>query len=606
MNKKTILLTIISLIFFLINAESINQKKYIQKVNNTINVDKSSAAILTAIKNNILPNGKIYNPSLEGEDLKRDFQLFKKAYGNENLKILKKNIQEQHDFIQEQIRLANLPTVNEIGFQITKKTLKKHIEILASDSLEGREVGQPGELLAADYISNHFKNIGIPPYKDSTYYQKIPLEQRAIESANIKINGTEYEFKKDFYTYPNFNQTQIKSKNILFLGYGIETKNYNDYNINVEGKVIAIFSGEPKDDQGNYLVSGGKEKCPESHWKFKLNTAKEKGVKAVLFINENYQSNYEKAEHKIDHPGVSLVQKEEPIPFFYINEKITNNILGKNKTEKIKKKIKSKKTPYNKLVNKNISLETKNKDTFFSGNNVLGFIEGTDPKLKNEIIVITAHYDHIGVIDGLIHNGADDNATGTAALLEIASAFQFAKKSGQNFKRSILFFPNSAEEKGLLGSYYYVENPEFPLEKTIACLNVDMIGRMDEFHPNDSNYVYLIGSDKLSTDLHNISNYANNKYVNMDLDYTFNDPNDPNRFYYRSDHYNFAKKNIPSIFYFSGVHEDYHKHTDTTEKLVYEKVEKTARLIFHTAWELSNAENKPKVDKENDFKLNRY
>ena len=606
MNKKTILLTTISLIFFLINAESINQKKYLQNINNTINVDKSSTAILTAIKNKTLPNGKIYNPSLEGEDLKRDFQLFKKAYGNENLKILKKNIQIQQDFIEEQIRLANLPTVNEIGFQITKKTLKKHIEILASDSLEGREVGQPGELLAADYISNHFKNIGIPPYKDSTYYQKIPLEKRAIESAIIKINGNKYEFKKDFYTYPNFNQTKIQSKNILFLGYGIETKNYNDYNINVEGKVVAIFSGEPKDDQGNYLVSGSKEKCPESHWKFKLNTAKEKGAKAVLFINENYHSNYEKAEHKIDHPGVSLVQKEEPIPFFYINEKITNNILGKNKAEKIKKKIKSKKTPYNKLINKNIFLETKNKDTFFYGNNVLGFIEGTDPKLKNEIIVITAHYDHIGVIDGLIHNGADDNATGTAALLEIASAFQFAKKSGQNFKRSILFFPNSAEEKGLLGSYYYVENPEFPLENTIACLNVDMIGRMDEFHPNDSNYVYLIGSDKLSTDLHNISNHANKKYVNMDLDYTFNDPNDPNRFYYRSDHYNFAKKNIPSIFYFSGVHEDYHKHTDITEKLVYEKVEKTAKLIFYTAWELSNAENKPKVDKENDFKLNRY
>ena len=157
MNKKTILLTTISLIFFLINAESINQKKYLQNINNTINVDKSSIAILTAIKNKTLPNGKIYNPSLEGEDLKRDFQLFKKAYGNENLKILQKNIQIQQDFIEVQIRLANLPTVNEIGFQITKKTLKKHIEILASDSLEGREVGQPGELLAADYISIHFK-----------------------------------------------------------------------------------------------------------------------------------------------------------------------------------------------------------------------------------------------------------------------------------------------------------------------------------------------------------------------------------------------------------------------------------------------------------------
>ncbi len=497
--------------------------------------------------------------------------------------------------------------IENIGENITVKKLKEHITVLASDSLEGREVGQPGEIMAADYMSNYFKDIGIPPYKDSTYYQTIPLEKRQIEGASIAIEGGKvYTFKKDFYTYPNFSQTEIKSKNIVFLGYGIDTENYSDYNTNVEGQVVMVLNGEPKDQQGNYLVSKGKEKCPESNWRFKLNKAKEKGAVAILFITENYTSNYEKAEHKIEHPGVSLQKKEEPIPFFYISKEMAGDILNKNTIAKIKKKIKTKKRSFNKLINKNITLVTKNNDTFFSGKNVLGFIEGSDPKLKHEIIVITAHYDHIGIIDGLIHNGADDNATGTAAILEIAAAFQLAKKSGYDFKRSILCFPNSAEEKGLLGSYYYVENPEFPLKNTIACLNVDMIGRMDEHHPNDSNYVYLIGSDKLSTDLHNISEKSNKKYINMDLDYKFNDPNDSNRFYYRSDHYNFAKEGIPSIFYFSGVHEDYHKHTNTMEKLIYEKVEKTAKLIFYTAWELSNAEERPKVDKENDFKLNRY
>ena len=496
--------------------------------------------------------------------------------------------------------------IDVVGNQITADKLKEHITILASDSLEGREVGQPGEEMAAEYMSNYFNHIGIPPYKDSTYYQEIPLEKRVIESVNIKIGGDQYDFKDDFYTYPNFSPARIRSKDFVFLGYGIDSESYSDYNTNVEGKVIMIFNGEPIDDQGNYLVSGGKEKCPQSNWKFKLNTAKENGAKAVLFITENYQSTYERVEHKIEHPGVSLTQKEEPIPFFYISEKMANDVLGKGKTKKFKKKIKSKKKSINKVINKSIILVTKNNDNFFTGKNVLALIEGTDPELKDEIIVITAHYDHIGIIDGLIHNGADDNATGTAALLEVAAAFQLAKKLGYEFKRSVLFFPNSAEEKGLLGSYYYTENPEFPLENTIACLNVDMIGRMDEFHPNDSNYVYLIGSDKLSTDLHNISEKSNKKYVNMDLDYTFNDPNDPNRFYYRSDHYNFARKNIPSIFYFSGVHEDYHKHTDTMEKLVYEKVESIARLIFYTAWELSNAESRPRVDKDNDFKLNRY
>ena len=507
-----------------------------------------------------------------------------------------------HQFNQE----AHTSNATELGNFITVEKLKEHILLLASDSLEGREVGQPGETMAADYMSNYFKEIGIPPYKDSTYYQHIPLEKRNLEAASIEINTTKYKFKTDFYTYPNFGQTKIESESILFLGYGIDSKNYSDYNTSVEGRVIMIFNGEPKDKKGNYLVSKGKEKSPESSWRFKLNKAKEKGALAVLFVTDNYKLNYEKAEHKIEHPGVNLTKKEEPIPFFYISLNMANNILGKNKTLKIKNKIKNQNKSFNKLVNKKILITTKNKDTFFSGKNVLGFIEGSDPELKNEIIVITAHYDHIGIIDGLIHNGADDNATGTAAVLEIAAAFQRAKKMGYNFKRSILCFPNSAEEKGLLGSYYYVENPEFPLANTVACLNIDMIGRMDEFHPNDSNYVYLIGSDKLSTDLHDISEKANEKYTNMDLDYTFNDPNDPNRFYYRSDHYNFAKKGIPSIFYFSGVHEDYHKHTDTVEKVVYEKVEKTAKLIFYTAWELSNAVKRPRVDKENDFRLNRY
>ncbi len=496
--------------------------------------------------------------------------------------------------------------IENIGESIKLKKLKEHISILASDSLEGREVGQPGELMAAEYISRYFRDIGIPPYKDSTYYQKIPLEKREIESISISIDKKTYEYKKDYYTYPNFTSTEINLKNIVFLGYGIDTEGYTDYNINVEGKVIMVFNGEPKDNQGNYIISGGKEQSPESSYRFKLNKAKEMGVRAVLFITENYKDNYNRVEHKIDHPGVSLTKKEEPIPFFYINKEMAKNILGKHKLEKIKKKIKSKKKTFNKTFNKNISIVTKNNDSFFNGHNVLAFIEGSDPVLKNEIIVITAHYDHIGVIDGLIHNGADDNATGTAALLEIAAAFQLAKKSGHEFKRSILIFPNSAEEKGLLGSYYYVENPVFPLKNTITCLNVDMIGRMDEFHPNDSNYVYLIGSDKLSTDLHNISEKTNKNYVKMNIDYTFNDPNDPNRFYYRSDHYNFAKKGIPSIFYFSGVHKDYHKHTDTMEKLVYEKVEKTTRLIFYTAWSLANTEKRPVVDKENSFKLNRY
>ncbi|MDB2368953.1 M28 family peptidase, partial [Flavobacteriales bacterium] len=197
--------------------------------------------------------------------------------------------------------------------------------------------------------------------------------------------------------------------------------------------------------------------------------------------------------------------------------------------------------------------------------------------------------------DSLIYNGADDNGSGTSSILEIAEAFMLAKKEGNGPRRSVLIMPVSGEEKGLLGSKYYADNPIYPLENTVANLNVDMIGRIDDFHDNP-NYVYLIGSDRLSTELHNISESVNDKHFNLDLDYKFNDEDDPNRYYYRSDHYNFAKNNIPVIFYFNGVHADYHQTSDTIDKIIFPKIEKISRFIFLTAWELANRDERPKLD----------
>lgn len=228
--------------------------------------------------------------------------------------------------------------------------------------------------------------------------------------------------------------------------------------------------------------------------------------------------------------------------------------------------------------------------------NVLAFIEGSE--FPEEILVISSHYDHVGMDDeGNVFNGADDDGSGTVAILEIAEAFMEAKADGYHPKRSILFLNVTGEEKGLVGSKYYTDNPVFPLAQTVANLNIDMIGRSDVAHEGNGNYVYLIGSDKLSTELHELSEEVNRKYLNMELDYTYNDENDPNRFYYRSDHYNFAKNNIPIIFYFNGVHADYHKITDTPDKIEYDLLEKRAKLIFLTAWEIANRETRPVVDK---------
>jgi hypothetical protein len=228
--------------------------------------------------------------------------------------------------------------------------------------------------------------------------------------------------------------------------------------------------------------------------------------------------------------------------------------------------------------------------------NIWAFIEGSEK--PNEIVVVSAHYDHVGMKNGEVYNGADDDGSGTVALLEIAQAFEKAKKEGHGPKRSILILHMTGEEHGLYGSSYYSQNPLFPIANTVADVNIDMIGRRDDLHKESNNYVYLIGSDYLSTDLFNICEAVNTQYTNLDLDYTFNDRKDPNRFYYRSDHYNFAKFGIPVVFLFNGVHADYHKATDEVDKIEFDALTKRAQLGFAIAWELANRDTRIIVDKD--------
>jgi hypothetical protein len=228
--------------------------------------------------------------------------------------------------------------------------------------------------------------------------------------------------------------------------------------------------------------------------------------------------------------------------------------------------------------------------------NIWAFIEGTEK--PQEILVISAHYDHVGIKNGEVFNGADDDGSGTVALLEIAQAFNEAKKQGFGPKRSILFLHVTGEEHGLHGSRFYSENPLFPIENTIADINIDMIGRRDTLHPKTNNYVYVIGSDRLSSELHTINEEVNAKYTQLELDYKYNDRKDPERIYFRSDHYNFAKKGIPAIFFFNGIHADYHQSSDTPDKIEYDALAKRAQLAFVLAWELANRPDRIKVDRD--------
>lgn len=232
-----------------------------------------------------------------------------------------------------------------------------------------------------------------------------------------------------------------------------------------------------------------------------------------------------------------------------------------------------------------------------STQNIVAFIEGSE--FPEEVIIISGHLDHLGVTEDGIFYGADDNASGTAALMEIAQAFSLAKEAGHGPKRSLLFLHLTAEESGLLGSSYYVKNPIYALENTVANLNIDMIGRIDKIHEEKQidDYIYIIGADRISTELHYISEAANSQFTHLKLDYRYNEENESNRFYYRSDHYNFASRNIPIIFYFNGEHEDYHQPTDTAEKINFPLLQKRTQLIFSTAWYLANSKERLKVDK---------
>lgn len=483
--------------------------------------------------------------------------------------------------------------------------LEKHLEILASDEYEGRATGQKGQKMAANYMADYYKSIGIKPVgENGTYFQTIPLEQQSWDKVNINIDGKDFEMMKDFYCFGRqVDEGTITSDQIVFAGYGIADENYNDYQfINVRNKVVLILDGEPKNTNGNYLVSGeAKTSKWSTSWRAKLTEAKERGAKALFVVKDNISNQINRYEHSIEAPSTKLIASEKNRRYpqtFYISNAMAKKLLGKKASKTFKKlnKKNNKGKTFSKQFASDISIDVKKKVKEMHGDNVFAYIEGSD--LKDEVIVLTAHYDHLAPEGEKIYNGADDNGTGTVGLMEIAEAFTKAKENGHGPRRSILIFNNAAEEMGLLGSKHYTNEPLFPLDKTMACLNIDMIGRLDPKHEEakDSNYVYIIGSDFLSTDLHKANITANEKSVNLNLDYAFNSYDDPNQFYYRSDHYNFVENGIPSIFYFSGVHVDYHKHTDTEDKIIYDKVEKITKLVFHTAWELANREGSLKID----------
>lgn len=498
---------------------------------------------------------------------------------------------------------------------ITEQDLKAHLSVLASDSLQGRETGTKGQRLAADYIAHHFEKLGLPKIGDPnpetgkpTYFQyfNFSSERWDLDGLKFKVNDIEYIFLKDFYCYPseNLNMGPLQTNEVLFLGYGIEDSAYNDYKgVDAKGKTILIYDGEPYDAQGrSYITADTTSSDWSKNHQRKLESAHRHGVVQVLIIDPDILRNISKNRMAFFGDSMKMNKGKNPAEHFsncfFISSTVAKAIVGDafDAFVKVRDSINNTGRPANLTLKTRLLTSQQKIVNQLDGSNVLGFVEGTDPNLKHEVVVVSAHYDHLGQRGSSIFNGADDNASGTSMVMELAQAFAEAKKAGVGPLRSVLFLLVSGEEKGLLGSEFYTNYPLFPLENTVANVNVDMIGRTDKKHRNNPNYIYVIGADRLSTMLHKINEAANQQFVHLELDYTFNAEDDPNRFYYRSDHYNFAKNGIPSVFFFSGTHEDYHRPTDTMDKIMYDKMVKIGKLIFYTTWELANRKDRIRVD----------
>lgn len=491
-----------------------------------------------------------------------------------------------------QIEKGNLNSYNYV---------KSNLEFLASDELEGREIGSRGEKIASLFISEELEKYGVKPFgENGTYFQNFNIFAEGFdEGANVAFqfedsskivyeNGTDVCFLSR--NLPS-EKSANKLFNIVFVGYGIESAedNYNSYkDIDVNGKVVICLNGSPKKDGKEILSENTVRKYKRSN--AKNETAKEKGAAVLIVIADDGILNFWnyiqqmatskkyfleselKTEDQNDIPSVVL--NENAAKTLLANEKYNLDYINNNLSDPANFELKTK-------IKLNYKILSEKK----AARNVIGVIEGNDTNLKNEFVAIGAHYDHEGIKGNQIYNGADDNGSGTVTILETARRLAFEK----NNKRSILVIFHTGEEKGLLGAEYLTKNSNF-IDKIISYTNIDMVGRESE----DS--IYCIGASKLSKELGKLVEDANQSSANFYLNYKFDDPNDPNRFYYRSDHIHYAEKGIPIAFFYDYMNEDYHKPTDDVEKINFNKILKTVDLLENLTISISNLDHKLKLD----------
>lgn len=479
--------------------------------------------------------------------------------------------------------------------------VKSNLEFLASDELEGREFGSRGEKLASLFISEELEKYGVKPFGDNgTYFQNFNIVVESFEEgANLAFQFEDsskiiYESGTDIVllsrTFPSQNFAE-KTYEIIFAGYGIESEedNYNSYNnIDVTGKVVLFLSGTPKKDGKEILGESAVRKFERSNSKSKI--AKEKGAVGIVVLPDEEILQYWNFIREMSKSKKFLVEEEiiseneKDIPAIILNENSAKTLLANEKYnfDFLKNNLE---TPINFELKTKVKLNYKIICEKKNARNVIGIFEGNNPKLQNEFVAIGAHYDHEGIKGNQIYNGADDNGSGTVTILETARKLAQSK----NNERPVLIIFHTGEEKGLKGAEYLTSKSNF-VDKIISYINIDMVGRESE----DS--IYCIGASKLSKELGNLVEEANRNSAQFYLNYKFDDPNDPNRFYYRSDHIHYANKGIPIAFFYDYVNEDYHKPTDDVEKINFNKIVKMVNLLENLTNAISNLDHKLKID----------
>ena len=508
--------------------------------------------------------------------------------------------------------------------QITAAELRDFLTFIASDEMEGRDTPSRGLDTAAKFIAFNLSRWGLKPAGDNgTYFQHIALRRFKInaEKTSAEMNGQSFSFGNDFLASPPPVRGALPasaSGQLVYVGNGwmIKAKNIDAYRgIEVKDKVMVV-SGNALPDGVTHADLTGK---PGVDWADPPTYAQMHGARGIIII-PGFQSLafWNRIQHSATERGTIAVEKfqtennEAQVPTIIASLGMLNTMFrGESQSAAglFEQAVEGRPgAAFDLAVNKKASFNIIGEADRVTTQNVVAVLEGSDPVLKNEYVALGAHYDHIGIgvpVNGdNIYNGADDDGSGTTALLAIADALSHT--TSVRPKRSILFVWHCGEEKGLWGSKYFTENPTVPLQQIVAQLNIDMIGRSrrdGDTNPANAalsgpNEIYVIGSKMMSTELGELSERVNRSYLNLTFNYRYDDPNDKERFFFRSDHFNYARKGIPIIFYFDGVHEDYHKPGDSPDKIDYQKMEKVTRTIFMTMWELANAAARPRVDKQ--------